>query len=436
MSGDGMSGDDMSGATASARAALIDAIERDRDDIIALLSRFIAAPSPNPPGDTAEATAVLTDYLTQHGAPFRIVTANGLPNIVGAFDAPAAGPHLVLNGHIDVFPVPEDEAWTHPPFSGAVVDGAVWGRGATDMKAGTLASVITYVYLNRIKAELGGRLTLTAVSDEETGGKWGALYLLKELGEEVRGDAVLNGEPSNTMTLRFCEKGTLRLTFTIRAPGAHGAYPNKSENPNRIAGRLMQRLDALEDLVPDTPAPLAAALADPAVRAAVDAAMGDGTAAIADKVTVNFGVLRGGGKVNIIPSLCHMEVDIRLPIGIDRTAILAEIDTILADFPQVTLSVQEAASNASSYSDPGHPLAKLIARNSAKLGRPGVVPVPSLGATDCKHFRHFGVPSFIYGVPAGNMGRADERVSVEDVMHVVKTHALTAFDYLTGGAEP
>ncbi|RAI01520.1 peptidase M20 [Acuticoccus sediminis] len=416
-----------------ARETLLAEIERDRDEIVALLSRFVAAPSPNPPGDTAEATAVLTDYLGKAGVPFRTVTAEGHPNIVGGFDGASGGPHLVLNGHIDVFPVSPDEAWTHPPFSGAVADGQVWGRGTTDMKAGTIASVITYVYLHRLREALGGRLTLTAVSDEETGGKWGALYLLRELGDEVRGDAVLNGEPSNTSSVRFCEKGTLRLTFTIRANGAHGAYPNKSENPNRIAGKLMERLDRLTELAPDTPEALAALLADPKVRAAIDAAMGAGTADIADKVTVNYGVVNGGVKVNIIPSVCRMEVDIRLPIGIDRAAVLAEIETILADFPQTTLEVQEAASNASSYSEPDHPIAALVQKNAAELGRPGVVPIPSMGASDCKHFRHFGVPSYIYGVPAGNMGRADEAVAIDDFMHVVKTHALTAFDYLSGG---
>ena len=415
-------------------ATVLEEIERDRDNIVSLLSRFIAAPSPNPPGDTAEATKVLTDYLEGAGVPFRIVTAQDLPNIVGGFDGASAGPHLVLNGHIDVFPVTPDEAWTHPPFSGAVADGNVWGRGATDMKAGTIASVITYATLFRHKDALGGRLTLTAVSDEETGGRWGALYLLNELGDEVHGDAVLNGEPGGLDTVRFCEKGTLRLTFLIRAKGAHGAYPNKSDNPNRIAGKLMDRLDGLTALTPDTPAAMSDILARPEVRERIDATMGAGTADIVDRVTVNYGVVQGGIKVNIIPSLCRMEVDIRLPIGLTRDTVLEKIAEILEDFPMVTLEVQEAASNASTYSEPDHPLLKLVQKNAAALGRPGVMPIPSLGASDCKHFRRKGVPSFIYGVSAGNMGRADECVPIDDFMHVVKTHALTAVDYLTGAS--
>lgn len=417
-----------------ARRQLIEALERDADRMVGILGGFVAVPSPNPPGDTRDATAYLTELLDAEGVPYRIVAPREtMPNILGGFDGAAGpGPHLVLNGHIDVFPAGDPADWSVPPWSGAVIDGRVWGRGVTDMKAGTVASVMTYVHLHRLRAHLPGRLTLTAVSDEETGGKWGARYLLEQHGDEVRGDAVLNGEPSDPRTVRFCEKGTLRLTFTVRTPGAHGAYPNKSRNANRIAGHLMDALDRLAEMVPEMPESLAGLLRRDEIRARIDAAMGAGTAAIVDKVTVNYGVLRGGLKVNLLPGTCVMEVDIRLPIGLDRAAVLARIDTILEAFPEVTLAVQEAASNAASYSDPGHPLVGLIRRNARELGGHDPLPIPSLGASDCKHFRHHGVPSFLYGVPAGNMGRADESVAVEDFLHVVRTHAVTAFDYLTG----
>ena len=88
------------------------------------------------------------------------------------------GRHLVLNGHIDVFPGRPAETWSRDPWSGAVADGKVHGRGVADMKCGTSASIWTYIYLHRLREELGGRLTLTCVSDEETGGTWGAKWLV------------------------------------------------------------------------------------------------------------------------------------------------------------------------------------------------------------------------------------------------------------------
>ena len=71
------------------------------------------------------------------------------------------------------------------------------GRGAADMKGGTAASFATFAYLHRILGELKGKLTLTAVSDEETGGRWGTRYLLENHADECLGDCVLNGEPSS-----------------------------------------------------------------------------------------------------------------------------------------------------------------------------------------------------------------------------------------------
>src|SRR6266404_8145012 len=76
------------------------------------------------------------------------------------------------------------------------------------MKAGTSASISTYVFLHRIRERLKGRLTLTAVSDEETFGPWGARYLV-EYHPEVLGDCLLNGEPGSPYTIRFGEKGAV-----------------------------------------------------------------------------------------------------------------------------------------------------------------------------------------------------------------------------------
>ncbi len=92
------------------------------------------------------------------------------PNIVATFAGGKAGRHLALNGHIDVFPIGDGEGWTQDPWGGALVDGRIYGRGACDMKCGTTASLFTYIYLHELQQEANGRLTLSAVSDEETFG--------------------------------------------------------------------------------------------------------------------------------------------------------------------------------------------------------------------------------------------------------------------------
>lgn len=103
---------------------LLSWIERDRDEIVGFLQRFVRAPSPNPPGDTREAAAVVTKFLDRYGLPWRTVApVPEWPNIVGTFEGARPGKHLVLNGHMDVFPVDETEEWTHGPWSGALADG-------------------------------------------------------------------------------------------------------------------------------------------------------------------------------------------------------------------------------------------------------------------------------------------------------------------------
>jgi succinyl-diaminopimelate desuccinylase len=118
-----------------------------------------------------------------------------MPNIVASTRFGRPGRHLVLNGHIDVFPSGDRAQWTRDPLSGDVVDGRLHGRGTVDMKCGTTASIFTDWYLSQVTDQLRGTLTLTLVSDEETGGRWGSGYLIENYRNEVLGDCVLNGEP-------------------------------------------------------------------------------------------------------------------------------------------------------------------------------------------------------------------------------------------------
>src|SRR5919201_4255467 len=113
-------------------------IDEDRDKIISFLCDFVRAKSPNPPGDTTLAAAHVASFLEAHQLPFNVIAPQpSMPNIVGSFAAPTGatvsaqgtalpGPHLVLNGHMDVFPVDEQhEPWTHGPWSGAIADGKI-----------------------------------------------------------------------------------------------------------------------------------------------------------------------------------------------------------------------------------------------------------------------------------------------------------------------
>ena len=316
------------------KAELLERIESDREVLLDFFRSFIRCRSPNPPGDTREAAAHIRQLLARHGVDYRVIAPNeAMPNIVATFKTRKPGRHLALNGHIDVFPVGDGAGWTQQPWGGELVDGRIYGRGACDMKCGTTAAILTFLYLRELRAELHGRLTLSAVSDEETFGPYGARYLFQHH-PEVIGDSCLSGEPSSPWTLRFGEKGPLWLEFTVRTKGAHGAYTHASKSATALAAKIIGALEALEDIPAPEASNLAAALDEAAP--AIDRAQGAGAARITRRVTVNPGVVRGGLKVNMVASECTFEVDIRLPNGLDAPQILAEVDKIVASYPEAS----------------------------------------------------------------------------------------------------
>jgi acetylornithine deacetylase/succinyl-diaminopimelate desuccinylase-like protein len=298
------------------------------------------------------------------------------------------------------------------------------------MKAGTIASVVAYTYLFKYREQLGGSVALCAVSDEETGGKFGTRFLLED--ERWRGDVMINAEPAGTGTIRFAEKGTLRLTFKVRTEGAHGAYTHKSESAILIAARLIEELGKVEDIVPEISPELREYMTREEVKRAVDECMGSGAADIMLKATLNIGVIRGGLKVNMIPSDCVFEADIRLPVGMSRIIAIKVIEEILEWYPQATMEIQEAASNPSTMCSYTHPMIDILARNAAKVMGKTPVAIPSLGATDCKFYRYRGIPAYIFGVSPESMASKNESIDIEEYLTVLKTHTLAGWEYLGG----
>ena len=418
-------------------ASMIDrfakAIDERVDDLVQLTADLIRFPTINPPGEAYTPCAEFVgERLRRRGFAVSFMRGEGTPgdtdryprtNVVARIEGRGPGPVVHFNSHIDV--VEAGEGWTVDPFGGVVRDGRVYGRGACDMKAGTTASIFTYRYLHRLRDKLKGRLTLTCVSDEETFGPWGARYLVDNC-PEVLGDCVLNGEPSGTNTVRFGEKGPFWLAFNISSPGAHGAYTHLTVSASKIASQLIADLEVVTAIPPNLPHNIARAveLAEPAV----DVAMGKGAAEIVPKVTLNIGVVSGGLKVNMIPGQCRVEADIRLPLGVEKETIMKEVRKIVARYPEVTF--EEINFNPPSYCDPYGEMMEIVQSNVKQLS--GVLPVPivSLGGTDARLWRYRNIPAYVYGPPPTGMGSYDERVTVDDFLHVVRTHVLSAYDYL------
>jgi succinyl-diaminopimelate desuccinylase len=407
------------------RDRLIKAIDEERTAIVTFLQDFVRARSPNPPGDTRAAMAHVRSFLDRRGLDYRLHTRDEtMPNLVATRTFAAGAKHLVLNGHIDVFPVGDASGWRVDPWSGAIVDGAIYGRGVADMKVGTTASILTYAYLCEL-ADLKGRLTLTVVSDEETFGPYGARHLFDVCPDEITGTACLNGEPSSLETVRFGEKGAFWLRFRVTAPGGHGAYTHMSPNAIELAYALIRDLKALTKFEFNEPERVRTAL--DSSRAQFDAAYGAGASDAARRITFNVGTITGGPKVNMIATKCEFEVDYRLPNGVDPKRFMAEIRAL---GQKHNFDMDVIIENEPNWCEPNSELTQIVMRNAEVLTGIRPVDVVSLGNTDARLWRYRNVPAVIYGPRPRGLGSANENVPIDDALNVIKCHVLSAYDYL------
>src|SRR6476619_6172153 len=165
-----------------------DELQRESTDVLGELVRFNTV---NPPGDERPAIESLAAYLREAGFATELLAADDdRPNLVAdlAADDGGDGPTLCLLGHVDtVLADPAD--WAYDPWSGEVVDGFLWGRGALDMKSQVAAEAVAAASLAHggWRPARGG-LKLVFVSDEETGGAVGARWLTETHPDRVRCD--------------------------------------------------------------------------------------------------------------------------------------------------------------------------------------------------------------------------------------------------------
>lgn len=203
------------------------------------------------------------------------------------------------------------------------------------------------------------------------------------------------------------------------------------------ANLILALQSTISSLVSNIPPYLATYMQRADVLSAIDTAMGPGASLIALTPTLNIGTLHGGLKVNMIPSYCVFEADIRLPIGLIREDVLPVIEEILEkEFHNVDvkMEVQEAASNPAAGCAHDHPMVGNLARNAkvmmgesrdCDVKKP--VAIPSLGATDCKFYRYRGIPAYVFGLSPEGMAAKDESVDVQEFLDVLRMHALAGW---------
>lgn len=413
------------------RAALFADAARRRDQVIALTRRLVAIPSPNPPGDTgpiAEAVAAMLAEIAP-GASVRLFRASReVVNLVAVVAGNGPGRRIILNGHLDTYPVNEALPWTVDPLSGTLRDDRIWGRGAADMKGGIAASMTAFAVLAAHAAHWPGEVALTLAGDEETMGVLGTKWLLDNV-EQARGDAAIIGDAGSPRVLRFGEKGFIWLEIEAQGRPSHGAHVHLGIN---ALDRLLPALDAvraLRTLRPEAPDSVTAAIA--AAKPVSEPLCGEGEAETLGSVTVNFGRIEGGTSLNLVPAFAKAAADVRLPAGLPVAKAEAELRRALDARAGIAWKILRKVEPT--WTEPDVQIVQLaVAAARDVLGTPPVTNM-RVGASDARLFRACGIPTVVYGPTPFNMGGADEHVLVEELDAVAQVHALTAFDFLTAG---
>ncbi len=120
-----------------------------KDEATELLSRYIQVNTINPPGNETQGALFLKALLDEEDIQSDIIESEkGRGNLIAKMKGTGDKPSLLLLHHIDVVPV-EEKKWHHPPLSGKVVNGEIWGRGALDCKSLGIMELLTVLLLKR-----------------------------------------------------------------------------------------------------------------------------------------------------------------------------------------------------------------------------------------------------------------------------------------------
>ncbi len=269
------------------------------DSVVGLTSALVAVDTRNPPGREREIAGVVRDALAARQPtwteiepePGRLSLVAELPHP----DGPGDRPTLIVNGHLDVVPVREDQ-WDTDPFDPQVIDGRLYGRGSADMKGGVAAAICALDLLDAAGVSRAWDVVFHLVADEEVGGALGTAALLDA--GLIRGDACLVPEPTG-LGLCIAERGLMQSHVTVHGVPGHGSRPAEGTSAIAHAAAVALALHAADFGGDDHP--------------------------LLGRPSANVGTIVGGSGINTVAESCRLGVDRRVLPGATQESTTAEL---------------------------------------------------------------------------------------------------------------
>ena len=408
------------------QARLLDAISSCGNEILDFTKALVAVPTENPPGNLyRRCVSIIEAKLKEMGLGSEVLEVSERGAQFPASANPGAdsgrayclrsfygtGPRvLYFHGHYDVVP-----ASSPAQFMPVVKSDNLFGRGSADMKGGLAAMIYAVKAIQACGLKLNGRIGLSIVPDEETGGARGSRHLagLGLLGKD--GIGMLTPEPTGGVVWNAC-RGAISLRVQVRGKPAHVGLHyrgiNAFEKMLAVAGALMELKSEVE-------------LSRTAFKIQPDAAR--------SSILLIGGQCEGGTNFNTVPADCSFTVDRRInpeeDLEVEKKKLTALFEKLRRDGMELETEIlQEGRSAGFSEDDP---LARALAKSVESMT--GKAPAFEMcpGLLEIRFYADEGVPALAYGPGLLSVSHGpNEFVSLSEVHNCAAVYALMAVELL------
>ncbi|MCT8977541.1 YgeY family selenium metabolism-linked hydrolase [Clostridium sp. CX1] len=268
-----------------------------REELTKLCQELLRQPSVS--GEEGKVVEAIKNAFTEMGFDDCFVDAYG--NVIGHVKGNKPGKAILFDGHIDTVPVPDDSKWAHAPFGGELVDGKIYGRGASDMKGAVSAMIAAVSYFAKdTNKDFAGDLYVAGVVHEEIFEGIAA----RKISEKVNPDYVVIGEASE-LNLKIGQRGRGEIVIETFGKPAHSANPEKGVNAVYKMAKVIDRVQKLEAPEQD--------------------GLGKGILVLTDIKSSPY------PGASVVPDYCRATFDRRLLVGETKEGVLAPVEALLKE---------------------------------------------------------------------------------------------------------
>ena len=383
----------------------------------ALLAELVAVPTENPPGRNYRACAdLLENRMRELGLECERWKAGGQKET--AEDSPVClmASHgqgervLYFHGHYDVVPAQSAEQ-----FRPARKEHFLFGRGSGDMKGGIVSMLYAILALKECGAELDGKVALTLVPNEETGGEGGSAWLARQGLLGRRGIGMLLAEPTSGVVWN-ANRGAISLRVRVLGKSAHVGLQHQGENAFERMHHVVERLQELKQEVEKR-------LTNHEI----------GVEQARNSILMLGGQSGGGTNFNVVPEECWFTVDRRMnpeeELEVEKARLIAVLERCKREgIPLEWEILQEGRSSACGEDNAlGEALARGVRAVTGKAPRFEMCP----GLLEIRFYASRGVPAYAYGPGLLSVAHGpNEYVDLRKVAECAAIYALTAVDML------